>query len=401
MTKKIYYDEKNLRKFESKIINIEKMEDCYIIKLDQTAFFPGGGGQFCDIGKINDINIEDVFEQGEDIYHKIKKDVFELNPLEIDQTVFCEIDWQNRRDGMAQHSAQHVISAIFFTLFDKNTTAFHMGAEISTVDIEGKVTESMIQKAQEKINQLIQENVEINNYVLDKSKIEKTWTRRPLPTTSEQIRIVEIGDIDTNACCGLHMQATGEIKVITICKHYKHKQSTRIEYVAGNRAIKYLLKRNDYLNGVCKNLNCDEKNLDNTIKNLEKRSEEQQNKIKLLEKKLVCSVSEQIIKQNESMYFVKCFEGYDMDFVKRVSEKICKQQKGASIFFLKENESVKILLQKSKDLKNIDLKEIFNKINLPNKKGGGSEYLIQGRCDFSENIKVELKKITQNIESLV
>ena len=207
---KLYYKDQYLKEITAEITNIIENNGQYHIALDKTIFFPGGGGQHCDLTETKAIKI-----------HKVK----------------CKIDWDRRLDGMQQHLGQHILSGCFFTLFNANTVSVHVGKEISTVDIQGIISEEAIRKVEEMANEVIKENINVEFLTPSKRELKKIKIRRDLPNTNEQIRIVKIGDLDINACCGVHPSKTLDVQLIKIRKWEKHKGATRIEYLAGNRAI--------------------------------------------------------------------------------------------------------------------------------------------------------------------
>lgn len=149
------------------------------------------------MGYIENHKVIDVFEKDGLIYN-----VTETKPIKIHK-VKCKIDWNRRLDGMQQHLGQHVLSGCFFTLFNANTVSVHVGKEISTVDIQGFLDEESIRKAEKMANEIIQENIEVEFLTPSKKELKKLKLRRDLPNTDEQIRIVKIGDLDINACCGV------------------------------------------------------------------------------------------------------------------------------------------------------------------------------------------------------
>ena len=109
---KIYYDNQYLKEFTTEIVDIKEIDNEFHIILEKTAFFPGGGGQSCDLGVLGDQKILDVYEKEDTIYHIVKK-----KPIKIHK-VKCVIDWNRRTDDMHQHLAQHVLSGAFFNLFN-------------------------------------------------------------------------------------------------------------------------------------------------------------------------------------------------------------------------------------------------------------------------------------------
>ena len=260
---KLYYDDPYLRDFTAEIVNIEEHLGKFRVTLDKTAFFPGGGGQSCDTGMIGDHKVIDVYEENDIVYHIVEK-----KPIKI-HNVKCKIDSERRTDGMCQHLGQHVLSGCFFNLFNANTFAIHLGADISTVDIYGVLTEEQIRAAERLANKVIGDALKVESFIPTKSELKKLTLRRALPNTKEDIRIVKIGDdFDINACCGLHPKSTLDLRLIKIKKFEKHKEGTRIEFLSGNRAIEDSYKKDEFQNSICKYLNCNENEAVNGIKNL-------------------------------------------------------------------------------------------------------------------------------------
>ena len=109
---KLFYEHRYVKEFTADIICIEEKHGTYHVVLDRTAFFPGGGGQFCDLGRIDSSEVIDVYEESGVIYHVTKQKPFKIHNIK------CFIDWERRQDGMHQHLAQHVLSGCFFKLLN-------------------------------------------------------------------------------------------------------------------------------------------------------------------------------------------------------------------------------------------------------------------------------------------
>ena len=120
---KLFYEDQYLKSFTAEIEEVKEIDNKYHVILDKTAFFPGGGGQYCDLGTIENIQVLDMYEDGEKIYH-----VLEKKPIKIHK-VKCELDWDRREYGMQHHFGQHVISACFYNEYSANTVGFHLGKD--------------------------------------------------------------------------------------------------------------------------------------------------------------------------------------------------------------------------------------------------------------------------------
>jgi alanyl-tRNA synthetase len=148
--------------------------------------------------------------------------------------VDCAIDWGRRFDHMQQHSGQHLLSAVFEELFSLHTVSFHLGAESSTIDLEGGPVEpAAVREAERRANQIVYENRPVT------VRFEDSGEARDLRKPSDRegtLRIVSIEGLDRSACGGTHVRATGEIGPILLRKIDKVRQTTRVEFLCGGRA---------------------------------------------------------------------------------------------------------------------------------------------------------------------
>ena len=128
MTERLYYTDSYLREFTARVV--QRSPDGLTLYLDRTAFYPASGGQPFDTGAIAGVRVVEVMDEGERIAHRVAA------PIASD-TVACAVDWSRRFDHMQQHTGQHLLSAVFDGLLGLRTVGFHLGGEISTVDLEG------------------------------------------------------------------------------------------------------------------------------------------------------------------------------------------------------------------------------------------------------------------------
>ena len=116
------------------------MKKGYEILLDQTVFYPEGGGQPCDIGTMNRVEVMDVQEKDGEIWHRTREAIQEGTE------VTCRIDWERRFDLMQQHSGEHLISGLIHEKYGYNNVGFHMGSETITLDVDGEVPEAVLKE---------------------------------------------------------------------------------------------------------------------------------------------------------------------------------------------------------------------------------------------------------------
>jgi alanyl-tRNA synthetase len=228
MTERLYYTDSYQREFRARIT--ERSSDGKTVYLDRTLFYPTSGGQPFDLGSISGVPVVEVVDEEERIAHRLGA------PLPADGDVSGEIDWTRRFDHMQQHSGQHLLSAVFEELFNLHTVSFHLGAESSTIDLEGgPVDARAILEAEQRANELVAENRAMDVRFEDASQVQ--GLRKPSDRQG-MLRIVSINGLDRSACGGTHVRNTGEIGPILLRRTEKIRQSVRVEFVCGGRAVR-------------------------------------------------------------------------------------------------------------------------------------------------------------------
>lgn len=384
--KKLFYIDPYIKEFTAEILEIKEIDNKFHVVLDQTAFFPGGGGQCGDLGFIENHKVIDIYEADGTIYH-----VVETKPIKIHK-VKCSIDWDRRFDGMQQHLGQHVLSGCFYKLFNANTFAIHLGTEISTVDIEGTLTEEQVREAEKYANEVISEGLTVEFLIPTKKELKSLTLRRALPNTKEDISVVKIGDLDINACCGVHPRNTRDLRMIKIKKYEKHKQGTRIEFLSGNRAVADSLKKDNFANIICKYLNCNEDEVINGIKNLNASLKDALDENKKIKNQLATYEIKELINEADTIDNMKVLKKIYTDetvkYVNTVISKVVENDNMVTLMAVVSGDKVNLIFACSKNLKNVKVNEILkDAITLIDGRGGGSPFLAQGGGKNNGNLE--------------
>jgi alanyl-tRNA synthetase len=226
VTERLYYADSYLREFRARVT--ERSPDGRRIYLDRTAFYPTSGGQPHDTGAIAGVPLVDVEDEGERIAHVVAAPV---SAEEVD----CRIDWDRRFDHMQQHSGQHLLSAIFVERFGIATISFHLGQESCSIDLGTPTLEpARVLEAERRANQAVFENRPIAISFADSAE---TRDLRKPSAREGTLRIVSIEGLDRSACGGTHVARTGEIGTILLRKLDRIRNTVRVEFLCGGRAV--------------------------------------------------------------------------------------------------------------------------------------------------------------------
>lgn len=296
-TIKLFQNDVYKRSTEAIVSSIDRnvAHNTISIVLDQTVFFPTGGGQSCDLGTINGIKVLDVFEKDDTLYHILKGCD---SAIQVGDTVSLEIDWGRRFDNMQRHCGEHILSGIFFKLFGGVNRGFHMGEDYMTIDISLEADEryteinwDMAMQAELETNKVIWENTPVSVYRFDtKAEAEKMPLRKAL-NLEKDISIVTIGDIsnpaDSVACCGTHPSTAGQVGMVKIYKIEPNKGMFRIFFEAGQRALAHYDMRFDIMTKLENDLSASYTNLISKYEIQKEKAKQVKDRLYHLSKELI------------------------------------------------------------------------------------------------------------------
>ena len=256
MTKKLFQEDVYRKECSATVTEVSgdgSEKNPTVLVLDQTVFFPTGGGQPCDLGTINQIPVADVSERNGVIYHTLQpqpsssQTVFKPN----DQ-VTCMLDWERRFEHMQRHCGEHILSGIFFRELGGVNRGFHMGKDYMTVDIDvPAIIWETAQKIETLTNEVIWENVPVTTrFFASKEEAERLPLRKAL-AIDEDISIVCVGaednPADCVACCGTHPGTSGQVGIVKIVGLENYKGMTRVYFKAGKEALVDYQNKQDIL----------------------------------------------------------------------------------------------------------------------------------------------------------
>ncbi|NLY46169.1 MAG: hypothetical protein GX053_09310 [Tissierella sp.] len=398
MTYKVFMENPYLKEMDSKIIKNEFKDNKSYIQLDKTIFYPHlAGGQPMDFGTINGVEILEVYEDGEEIIHVVKGEL-------KTSRVHLAIDWDRRLDLMQQHTGQHLLSSSFDRLFNAETIGFHMGDEYLTIDVKKPyLTEDEASQIEYLANKVVQSNFRVKSYFVEHNQLSKLPLRKDTSIEDDNIRIVEIDNVDYSACCGTHVSTTGEIGLVKIRKWEKYKGNIRVEFICGTRALKDYAWKNTYIKEIGKLLSSKDTDVLDKVEHLYNGKETLEKENKYLREQIYNIKAELFLKESKEEngvnYIIKEFKDIDMKEINLISSNLSRSQVNLiQVYSISTNELGQFLICKSKDLE-IDLKEIFE--NVSNRiiiKGGGNQQMIQGASSIAilgnviNTFKTEIKK---------
>ena len=235
MTEKLYYTEPYRTEFTSTLISHKTVETTegtrWKVELAATCFYPAGGGQPSDRGTLNDREVTDVIKEDGRIFHLLD------SPLEKSaHEILGRIEPMHRRHFMQQHTGQHIISAVL-QKSGRRTRSVHLGEAETSVEVEGPVPVPFeIIQIEDEVNRIICSNLPVRGFFIDEDELQKHNLRRSLKT-SGKIRIVEISGVDKIGCGGVHLEKTGEVRLIKHVRTETVRGNCRLSFLIGDAAV--------------------------------------------------------------------------------------------------------------------------------------------------------------------
>lgn len=291
-TPRLYFDDAYQRAFEATIVSVTTWRDQPAIVLDRTAFYPEAGGQLGDRGAlvlaggsaaVRDTQVDDDGV----VYHVIDL----TQDLAAGAPVRGELDWARRRQHMAQHTAQHLLSGALLDRAAAATASARLGESALTIDVQrDRIPEAEIAAAEDLANSLIDDNLPIRAWFPDAGELASLKLRRD-PKVDADIRVVSIGDFDFSPCGGTHCASTAELGAVRVIATERYKGMTRITFTAARRGRGELFSHDHVLRKLATSFSCQPTEVPAAIDKLRQASEAAAAEITALRGRLASTIA--------------------------------------------------------------------------------------------------------------
>ena len=367
MTEKLFYEDSHRTEFTAKVISCEEAKDGFCVVLDQTAFFPEGGGQYADTGILGNTEVTDVHEKNDVIFHSVTA------PLEVGSIVSGKINWKERFEKMQQHTGEHIVSGIVHERFGYNNVGFHLGADYCTMDFDGPISKAQLKEIETAANEAVYRNLEVE--VLYPSKEElKDMDYRSKIEIEGQVRIVTIPGYDVCACCAPHVRRTGEIGSLKVMNVQSYKGGVRVSILCGFRALDAFRQKADIITELMAEFSTSQDAILDNVKKLKGANQTMKNQLAAAKQELMEYKVSAIPEDSENAILFEA--DLETPVVRGVVNGLVEKFAGISAVFVgnDENGYQFIVGSKNKDCRQIAA-TLREKLSA---RGGGSDKMIQG-----------------------
>ena len=374
MTERIYYTEPSCRTFEATVTRTGERDGRPLVTLDRTAFYPTSGGQPFDTGRLGSVDVVETIDEGDEIVHVVSA------PVAPGTRLRGEIDWVRRFDHMQQHTGQHVLSAAFDRLFENRTTSFHMGAEVSTIDVAREVTSGEIDRAVDEANHVVWEDREVSVRFVSSDEAARLTLRKE-PIREGTLRLVEIRDFDLSACGGTHVSRTGAIGIIAVTQSERFRGGSRITFACGSRALRAFRGYRDAVAGAVRVLSVLPHELPSAVERAQLDSKDLRKTVSRLQGELAGHEASRLLEDaalvGDRRVVVQALEGWDAAGLKAIASSLVAQG-GVVAVLVSAGNPIAVVVARSQDAALDSSKGLRMLLDRFGGRGGGRPELAQG-----------------------
>jgi len=376
-TKQLYYEKPLEKSFKAKVLGVEGNA----VILDKTLFYPTAGGQEHDKGVLNGIAVLDVEKINGVILHKVTKP----EKFGAGMQVVGEIDIERRKQLMRHHTATHLLNASCKRLLGKHVwqAGAHKDADKAHLDITHyrRITKEQITELERMVNELILADIPVKTFFMQRNEAEQKYGFTLYQggyVPGKILRIVEIPNVDVEACGGTHVLKTGDIGFFKIIKREGVQDGVeRLTFVCGLKALEYIQKKERLLEEAASELAVQPHELPRTARRFFNEWKELRKKNAKISETIARIISRELIASREKE--IKAyFEGLDTKQLIEIGNAVLSKRKDAMLILGSTDSIVVFCAEHSGKNANEELQKILKAVG---GKGGGNERMAVGKAE--------------------
>ncbi|MGH9968477.1 MAG: alanyl-tRNA editing protein [Pyrinomonadaceae bacterium] len=379
-TERLYYTDSHLAEFEARVIDTsERVSGWTAVTLDRTAFYPTGGGQPSDTGTLNGTRVVECIDDAQNgILH-----VIQGRAPEIGSIVKGRIDWARRLDHMQQHTGQHILSQAFVTLFSAPTRSFRVLAVSCEIDVDlNNPTGEVIERAVELANNVIWEDRAIKVRHATAEQAAELPLRKE-PARAGDLRLIDIDGFDLTPCGGTHAYRTGEVGMIGVRSWERAKGLTRIEFVAGTRALADYRRANRSSRAIAALFSAGRDDAPHLVERMVEENKELHRRVRGLEEVATRVEAEELLAgaaagRNGVRIVAQSFTARDAESLKKLAVSLISQPRTIALLGSSDKDAARVVFARSQDTEG-DMSALMREVcAMLDGRGGGKADLAQG-----------------------
>jgi alanyl-tRNA synthetase len=375
VTERLYYSDSHLIEFDARVVDVtDRVSGWTAIVLDRTAFYPTGGGQPSDTGTLNGARVVECIDDGDNgVLHVVQG----ITPAR-GAVMQGRVDWSRRLDHMQQHTGQHILSQAFITLFNAPTKSFRVLEASCEIDVDlSNPTNEVIERAVELANNVVWEDRAINIRSVTSTEAAELPLRKE-PARDGDLRLIEIEGFDLTPCGGTHAYRTGEVGMIAVRSWERAKGLTRIEFVAGTRALADYRKANRSAREVAALFSTGRDDAPQVAAQMVEEHKELNRRIRALEELAAEVEADKLLAASRDGVVSHIFDGRDAESLKKLAHALTAKPGVVALLASRDKDTARLVFARSSDASG-DMSALMREAcAMLDGRGGGRPDMAQG-----------------------
>ena len=380
VTERLYYSDSHLIEFDARVVDVtDRVSGWTAVVLNRTAFYPTGGGQPSDTGTLNGLRVVECIDDGDrGVLHVVQG----AAPAR-DAVVHGRVDWTRRLDHIQQHTGQHILSQALVTLFNAPTRSFRMMEASCEIDVDlQNPTTDIIERAVELANNVIWEDRQITIQNVTSEQAAELALRKE-PARAGELRLIEIEGFDLTPCGGTHAYRTGEVGMIAVRSWERAKGLTRIEFVAGMRALADYRKANKSAREMAAFFSTGRDDAPQLAAHMVEENKELHRRVRVLEEAAAGVEAEKLMSSartsaDGTRIVTHIFEGRDVEFLKKLAHALMLNPQTIVLLGSRDGETARLVFARSADARGDMSALLRDACAIVDGRGGGKPEMAQG-----------------------
>jgi alanyl-tRNA synthetase len=320
-TGRLYHDDSLLISFHARVAGHGNWQGAPSVLLDRSAFYPESGGQMADHGTLGGQAVVDVQVGDDDVVHHVLEGALPA----IGEELRGEIDAARRRQHMALHTAQHMLSRALTDLARADTVSSRLGERLCTIDVDrAELDEREVAGAADLVNSVIDDDIAIRAFFPDAAELAGLPLRRA-PKVDSNIRVIAIGEFDVSPCGGTHCLTTAQVGLLKVTGLERYKGKMRVSFNAGRRAREELARQSDVLHALGRDFTCGPGDVPAAVQKLRRELAETRESLGEARSRLAERIAVELVdaaRAKGETHVVATFDGVDIAFLRAVAKRV-------------------------------------------------------------------------------
>jgi alanyl-tRNA synthetase len=295
--------------------------------LDRTAFYPEAGGQLADHGQLGGLEVIDVQVDALGVVHHLFDRATPLPAIveRVKAPIKGAVDRDRRRQFMALHTGQHMLSRALLDVARAQTVSSRLGESTCTIDVElPSLPDRALSEAESLVNSVIEDDVTIRAYFPELGELDRLDLRRKAKV-EENVRVVEIGEFDRSPCGGTHCTRTTQVGWLRVTGTERYKGMTRIHFAAGRRARQALVEDSITLSRLAGELTCGSNEVPAALERLRRDIADGKERLRKMSDYAAEGLGRELVAKSDNGRVVAVIGGASKEFLRALAVKVAEQ----------------------------------------------------------------------------